>query len=164
MNNNESRHKKTDKTIAWKALEYEYVEKTPDWYWIVGTLGLLVAGVSYFIGNWSFAILVVLSTLMFMFLAARRPGWVTVKLSNKTLTTNGHNKPLKQFNEFNIDEERNKLLLHREGSYKPAVIVPLPPQAPTDKIINLLEDELDMTQNEQLLEPSLEVILNRLGF
>ena len=163
-NNPRPQDKKQDKTIAWKALEYEYVEKTADWYWIVGTVGVLIATASYFVGNWSFAILVILSTIMFMFLATRRPGWVTVKLTSKTISLNDRTKYLKHFNEFNIDEERHKLLLHTQGSYKPATIVPLPPNAPTDKIITLLEDELDMEQNEQLLEPYLEVILHRLGF
>lgn len=156
--------KKQDKTIAWKALEYEYVEKSADWYWIVGTIGALVTAISYFIGNWSFAILVVISTIMFMFLATRRPGWITVKLNHKTISINNRNKYLKHYDEFNIDEERNKLLLHHTQSYKPALIIPLPPDAPTDKIITLLEDELDMEQNEELLEPYLEVILHRLGF
>lgn len=156
--------KKKEKTIAWEAYEFEYIPKTVDWYWVVGSVGALIALGSYFLGNWSFALLVIVSTITLMLLSVRRPGLVRVKLNHKTISLNDRTYYLKKFDTFNIDEERSKLLLHAKTTYKPVTVIPLPPQAPSDKITNLLEDHLDMEINPSLAEPLFEVIMHRWGF
>ena len=164
MKEKKAHSKKNNKTLAWEALEFEYVEKSVDWYWVVGFIGALVAGASLYLGNWSFAILAVLSTLVLIYLSRRQPRLIQVKLNNKTISLNERVYYLKKFDTYNIDEERSHLILHAKTTYRPITMVPLPPNAPSNKIIEILEDERGMEVDMELREPLLEIILHRWGF
>lgn len=163
---NKSNSKKKDKIIAWQTPEYEYIEKTKDWYWVVGAIGVLVSIGSFWIGNWSFGSLVVLVTLVLIYLAMRKPGIVQVKFNTtkKTISVESKIYYLKNYQAFNISEYSGDLLLQSTKTLAPLSTIPLPEDAPSEKIIDVLEDELDFVQDETLQEPFLEIIMHRLGF
>ncbi|MFW0871287.1 MAG: hypothetical protein ACKKL4_02435 [Patescibacteria group bacterium] len=155
-----------DKIIAWEAPEYQYVQKTKDWFWVVGSIGIFVSIGSFWMDNWSFAILVLLATIILIYLAIRKPRAVNIKLNvnKKIITINKAPYYLSNYKAFNISEYSGNLLLQSKKKFAALTIIPLPEQAPIEKITTILEDDLNFAQDESLHEPLLEVILGRLGF
>jgi hypothetical protein len=163
---NKTPQKTKDKIIAWEAPEYEYVEKTKDWFWVVGSIGALVSIGSFWMGNWSFATLVVLATIVMIYLAIRKPNIIQVQFhtGKQTITVDKTVHHLKDFQAFTISEYSGNLLLQSNNKFAPLKVIPLPQDAPSTKIIDTLEDDLEFTRDESLHEPMLEIILHRLGF
>ena len=163
MNEKKSTSKK-DKIIAWQAPEFQYIHKNVDWYWVVGSIGLLLTIGTYMTGNWSLALLIFISTIVLTYISGHKPRMFTMSLSKKTIEIENNIYYLKNFAAYNIDEDRDKLLLKSHKEYKPLTIAPLPHDAPKDKIIQLLEDEVGLELNTALSEPVIDIIMHRLGF
>jgi|GEM_PF-5600267 len=161
---NTSSKTKSDRTIVWSAPEFQYIHSTINWFWAVGTLGLLISLGSYISGNWSFAILFFLSTVMLMVFANRKPNTVTVTLNKNHITIDEKKYSLKKFDAYNIDEVRDKLLLRSEKLYHTLTIIPIPHDAPKSKITQMFEEETDMEQEDSLSEPLIDIVMHRLGF
>ena len=153
-----------EKTLAWSAPEFQYIHNSVNWYWIVATIGLLFTIGAIVAGNWSFAILLSLSTFMLMVLSTMRPKMINTSLNKKQIIINSKGYSLKSFDSYRIDEERDKLLLRSKKIYHPLTVVPLPHDAPKSKIETLLDEETDLELDEELSEPLLDILMHRFGF
>ena len=59
--------------IKWSALEYEFHEKTPEWYWALGIITAALVLAAVILHNFLFAVLVVLAGFSVGLYGTRRP-------------------------------------------------------------------------------------------
>jgi hypothetical protein len=75
--------KSSQPLIRWEALEYEYIPKSNNWFWVIGIIagGLSIA--SILLGNFLFAILVVVAGFAIILLGAKKPKRVTFSFTSR---------------------------------------------------------------------------------
>ena len=151
------------RTLRWQAYEFEHLDKSADWYWIIGTV--LIAGSlwAFLVGNWTLGALLVVITVSAFILGSRKPQFVDITLNQNVLTVGANKFPMEHYNSFRIKEETSHLILRHTKNYYPVLVVPIPPDKPTGKIRIILEDELELTEDEELDEPLLEQVATKIG-
>lgn len=60
--------------FAWKAKEFEDFEKNNDWYWTVGLIGLVGAGIAFWQDSFSFAVLILVCAFTLIVFANTKHG------------------------------------------------------------------------------------------
>lgn len=53
----------SEESLSWQALEYEHKPKTADWFWILGTVVFLGAGLAFYFNNFFFAVFILIAGL-----------------------------------------------------------------------------------------------------
>jgi hypothetical protein len=66
--------------IEWSAPEYEYHEKTSDWFWALGVITLALFLSAIFLGSFLFGLLVLLAGFSLALYGARKPNVVNFKI------------------------------------------------------------------------------------
>ena len=112
--------------LSWQVDTHEHKERSTDWYWALGLLSLVGAGLSIFFGNILLAIILVLGGGSIGFLAARGPREHKVALDQKGLTLDGTLYPYKNISSFWVEETSTpRLLVSTSGVLHPQLVVPL---------------------------------------
>ncbi len=77
--------KKTDtqNELAWRAAEYQYVEKDTTWYFIIVAAALILTILSLIQKNFFFAVFVIIAAAMIIFFARRKPQVVDFRITEK---------------------------------------------------------------------------------
>src|SRR3989338_698485 len=71
--------------LIWDAPEYEYYEKTTDWYWWVGLIAVILLGIGVWQKSFLFAVLVLLSWFTIALYAVRKPQLITCAIAERGL-------------------------------------------------------------------------------
>jgi len=100
-----------DKIIEWETLEHPYYEKTQDWFWIVGIVGLTAAFLSFLLNNLLLAIILFLATIAIILHGRRVPDVITVKITGNGIHIGTEFIPFTRIKSFSIDEEESLPLL-----------------------------------------------------
>jgi hypothetical protein len=150
-------------TISWEAFEHPHIEKKSDWYWALGIVALVGAGVSIFFGNILFALVIALSATLMGVVSSRQPSIVPYAITPRGMRIDDRLYPYATLASFCIDEESPagpQLLLKSSGMLRPLLIIPLPEEA-VEEIDTILAERLP----EEHLEESLSHrLLEFLGF
>ena len=152
----------TREPISWETAEHAYNEKTNDWYWIVGVIGLTVAIVAYLFGNAMFGAVMIVGTLTIMIHGAKRPKVIKVELTGNGVRVGSHFYPYNQMKAFSLDEESDPqvLVLDIKSPLFRDIHLFIN-NIPADHIREFLLDHLD----EKYHEPSFtEGLIHYLGF
>ena len=82
-------------TFSWSSIEYEYEVRSTDWYWYVGTAGVVFAGLAVYFSNTLFGIVILLAAGSLILFANKQPQPVDItidmhgiRLSNDLYTWN----------------------------------------------------------------------------
>ncbi len=113
--------------ISWHVQTHEHRERSSDWYWALGLLGLVGAGLSIFFGNVLLAIILVVGAGSIGLLAARGPREHEVKIDRRGITLDGTLYPYPAVQSFWVEEEAGepKLFLTTNNLLMPHISVPL---------------------------------------
>lgn len=116
--------------FSWEGKEYEFRDKSADWYWAVGILGGAAAVVAVLFGNILFAIVIALMTAVFCLLAAKHPETHSFQLTNKGLVIDSLLYPYETLHSFSILEyidplKAPTLSIHTKKILNPHIIIPL---------------------------------------
>lgn len=112
--------------LSWQVTTHEHKERTPDWYWTLGLLILVGAGLSIFFGNILLAVILLLGGGSLGYLVARGPREHTVKLDQKGVVLDGTLYPYKNIHSFWVEEHSEpRLLLTTSGVLHPQLVIPL---------------------------------------
>lgn len=147
--------------LMWEAVEFEYKEKTKDWYWVVWILGISGVVAAYMVGNYTFGFLLILITISVTLLGLRKPEMVQVKMNEKGLVIKEKAYPFSKMESFNINKEDYKLIIKRDSNVMPVLVVPLNPNIKTESLSNFLSNFIKL--DEDLHEPFFEVLSEKLG-
>jgi len=152
--------------LHWKVLEYKHREKSTDWYWTVGLIGLCIAIAAFFFKNNLFGILILLSTGILLSSASRKPEVIICEISDRGVRAGKLFYPFENLETFNIDidhsgNEEHQLLLKSKKLLSPLIIVPADSIDP-DMIKQFLTKKLKV--EEGLSEHEASKVMKHLGF
>ena len=61
------------KEIRWRALEFEYHHKSVSWYWLTAIIAIILVAVALWLGNFLFALFVIIAETLIVFWGYRKP-------------------------------------------------------------------------------------------
>ncbi|HEY4504544.1 MAG TPA: hypothetical protein VJI73_02105 [Candidatus Paceibacterota bacterium] len=157
-----AKEKKQEKKLEWQALEHAYYEKTSDWYWIVGVVGVTASLLAFLFSNAILGLLLLVGTITVLIHGGRIPGVVKVELQERGVRIGSAFYPYSNLTAFSLNEEHDPLILVLDckAFLTPDIRIFIEEVAVED-IRDFLLDHLD----EKYHEPSLaEGLIHYLGF
>lgn len=149
--------------IVWEAPEHHHVDKSSDWFWVLGIIALCGAVAAFFLGNFLFALVVLLGAGVMALRAVKPPEIVTFMVGNKGVRAGEKLFTYSALESYFIDEEDEKgpqLLLKAKSMYSPLIVMPIPEEY-LDEIEDILRERLP---EEELQEPLGHKLLEMFGF
>ena len=148
--------------IAWDALEYEYREKSADWFWAVGVIALAAAVTAAILGNVLFAVLIVVGAAALAIHAVREPLVVHFAISERGVSVGKTLYPWKTLDSFWVEtrDGNPRIIMKSQKVFMPFLVIPLGDTNPADAHEILLA-HLD---EEEHVEPVSQRIMEILGF
>ncbi len=150
--------------IEWRAHEYVHVEKTPDWYWALGLIGVAAAIAAIVMGDVLFAILILLAAFVLAIYANRQPNVVRFAVTQRGVRIDDELYPYNTLDSFAIDEvspnHTPKLILKPKRIFASLIIIPVEEVDPDD-VHDFISDFL---LEEEHVEPLSHHVMQWLGF
>ncbi len=128
-----------DSGISWHVETHEHRDRSPDWYWGLGLMVLAGAGLSVFLGNILFAVILLLGAGSLATLLLRGPREHKVSIDGRGLSLDGTMYRWKSVESFWVDERKAQLLVTTEGIIHPQLIVPLGDRTRAQNVRNYLK-------------------------
>ncbi|RJQ32016.1 hypothetical protein C4572_01595 [Candidatus Parcubacteria bacterium] len=113
--------------FKWSAPEYEHHEKTPEWYWALGIIIVALTFAAVILGNFLFAVLVVLSGFLLAIFGARKPNLVDIELNPGGITIGNRELTYENLNAFWVEygPGRKELLLDSKKTFATHIVIQL---------------------------------------
>ena len=122
-----AKDEKKHQTVIWHGYEYEYREKTRDWYWvlIIIAFGLVVAAALF--GNYLFAVLIAVASFSLLVHGAQKPSLKEFRVDEKGIKVGGKLYRHENIETFWINEKASppELYLEIKRLAFPVITVPL---------------------------------------
>ncbi|MES2213854.1 MAG: hypothetical protein V4465_00470 [Patescibacteria group bacterium] len=149
--------------IEWDAHEYEHKERSEDWFWAVGIITVAVAVASIVLGNYIFAVLVLLSAFSLALFINRLPDHVHIVVDEEGVSKENVKYLYSTLRSFWIDTDHphKKIILRSKKMFMPLIIVPLGENIDWERLEKTL---LRFLPAEYHKLPFAEVVLEYLGF
>ena len=116
-----------EETISWEVLTHVHRERTNDWYWALGLIAVVAAGLSIWLGNLLFGILILLCAGSIGALAMRGPREHSVEINSRGISVDGTLYPYRTLKSFWVDAnpEYPRLFITTGGIITPHMALPL---------------------------------------
>jgi hypothetical protein len=123
-----------ESVLRWETHEYTYTEKSTDWYWTVGIITLILAGLSVYFGNALFAIVLLLGILTLVIFASRHPEIVLHEINDRGIEVGHTLYPYDTLSSFfveHLEHRPGKIILASKKVLMPHIAVSLGDIDPT---------------------------------
>lgn len=151
--------------IRWTGYEFEYKEKTNDWFWAVGILVVSISIISFIYDNAIFGLFILLAGVMIFMTAKRPPRLIDYELTDKGLMINDKTYSHMDFRAFCVTEGKYsapKLLLRASKIVNPILVITIETDyVEADVVRDFL---LDYIPEEKIDEPLSLRFMEFLGF
>lgn len=150
-------------TISWQGYEYDYHEKSSDWFWALGIIALSSAVTAIIFKNILFALLILIGAFTVALFAAKRPHLVHFEIQKRGVVIDETVYPYKTLESFWIDEDEyghHSLLLKSQRFVMPHIVIPLP----EDLVEDIRSVLLTKLEEEEMEEPVFHRLLEFFGF
>lgn len=147
--------------LTWQAHEYEWKERSVDWFWTVGLVGVAALVLAILVHDTLFGILIFCSFGFLAYLSIRKPDILTVTLTDKSITIGENVMPFKTLKQFYIVTETNtpSLLLMTNRFFIPMITVPLENVDPAEVRAILVQS----VEEKEMQESRSHTMLERIG-
>lgn len=148
--------------IRWQGYEYEFSEKSADWFWALGIIAVSSAITAIIFKNLLFALLILIGALTLALFAARRPHLTHFEVSKRGVAVDRILYPYKTLEAFwiNHDDEEPKVIISSDKFLMPYIVIALD-GVDTEALQTILREHLP---EEELTEPISHKILEFFGF
>ncbi len=152
-----------DQKISWEALEYEHRERTPDWYWVLGLISLVLVISAVVYKNFLFAVLVVVGAFTMALYASRKPRLIKFEIGPKGVTIKNTTYLYGHLHSFCPRENARgkKIIFQSQKAVMPHFSVPVPESVNFEEVKSFLAKHLP---EEDHPESFSEAVMDRLGF
>ncbi len=152
------------RSVYWEAPEHNHIEKTSDWYWILGIVAIAGSVTSIIISNnVLFSIVILLGAMTMVITAHRQPHIIPFEVSTRGIRIRQTLYPYSTLESFFLDEDAPsgpQLLVKSKKLFAPLLILPIP-----EEYIHLIEDILTVRlREEHMEEPFAHRLLEYFGF
>ena len=151
------------RSITWEAYPHHHIERSSDWFWILGIVTLAITIASIVLGNVLFGILIFIAGLVSALQAMHPPQLVPFAVTSRGVQADDKIYPYATLESFYIDDEHRhgpQLFVKSERFFMPLIIIPLPEEY-VDDIEDLVASRLP---EEHLEEPFAHILLELVGF
>ena len=151
------------KSITWEAPEHHHVEKSPEWFAVVGILTLAATAGAFMVGNLLFAVLLLLMGLVASLATLRTPEIIPYAVTARGVRVDDRLYPYTTLESYYIEEDDPKgpqLLIKGERLIMPLIVIPLPEEE-VDEVEDLISQKLP---EEHLEESFFAKLMEFLGF
>ncbi len=153
----------TAHAVYWEAPEHEHIEKSSDWYWILGILAIAGSLTSIILGNVLLGILIPLAAFVMVLVSHRHPRTISFEVSARGVRVHDTLYPYATLESYYLDETNHidpQLILKSKKLFVPLIIIPIP-----DEYINEIERLVSARlPEEHLEEPFSHKLLEFFGF
>ncbi len=151
--------------ISWEALEYEHREKSRDWYWAIGVISISMATIAAMLGNYVFAIVILVSGFALGVSSSRKPNLVQFELKKTGIAIDGKFTPYGSLKSFWVENNIHhdgvsKLIFKQRHGNAHLIVIPIEDVHPED----VRDYLLDMILEEEMNEPLSQRIAEYFGF
>ena len=153
-----------ENTISWRGYEYDYHEKSGDWFWALGIIALSSTVTAIIFGNILFALLILIGAFTIALFAAKIPHLIHFEINKRGIAIDDILYPFKTLESFWIDEdkyEHHTIIIKSQRAIMPYIIIPLDKSIEFEDVRNILLTKLE---EEELHEPISHRILEFFGF
>ena len=151
--------------IRWSGFEFEYREKTADWFWAVGIIVVSLAVIAIIYDNALFGVFIAIAGVMLIMTGRKEPRILDYELTEKGLLINDTLYPHIHFYSFWVAESKYaapKLLLRTDKWTNPVLAITIETDyVDADRVRDFLLDYVP----EEKIEESLSLkVMEFLGF
>ncbi|MEK7182472.1 MAG: hypothetical protein AAB334_02680 [Patescibacteria group bacterium] len=146
--------------INWSALEFEYTEKSVDWFWTVWIISVGLAVLSIFLDNLLFAIIVILGAFTLSLQSVKKPRMINFEISEEGIIIDKKLYLYNTLESFWIINKEKKAIVKSKKLVVPFLILPLENIDPK----YLREYLIKYLKEEEMSEPMAHTIMEKLGF
>ncbi len=146
----------------WSAPEYTHIPKNTDWFWSIGLVALVGAGLAVWFHNYIFAIFILLSGASLIMTGIHHPLEVEFEISTAGLRINKDTYSYKKIKGYKMTRGSPyaKLLVETDKYFIPVLTIPVP-----EEYAQEVNDELMKVLPLLELEESASMIfMEKLGF
>jgi hypothetical protein len=149
---------------TWNAYEYHHTEKSRDWFLGLGIIAATIAIISIIIGNWVFAIFILVAAFALALFAHRPPRIITIHLGMSGILVEKRLYEFKEIESFWVDVEENpahpKIIFKSKKMFMPYILIPIGDMDPND-IADFLAELMPEVEHK---EPLLHRLAEDFGF
>lgn len=147
--------------FLWEALEYPHKERSVDWFWGLGLIAIVIAGISIFQGNALFAVLVITGALAVGVMALRTPKPIIYRINDKFIEIDNKKLWYPDIESFYLSERGDsvKLIIASKHLFSTYIVIPVFDHD-GDVLRAFLRRKIPEVPHE---EPFLHVLIERLG-
>jgi hypothetical protein len=153
------------KKITWEALDHIPVEKSDDWFWVIGIIAIGGAILAIYFNNILFAILILIGTFTIFIQSNSEPQIEKYEINRKGLVVGSRLYPHSTLESYYVIDEdgwdRDRILFKSTKMFMPLIIVPLGEGNNPEEVNDFLIEYLN---EEHLEESTIEKISILLGF
>ncbi len=154
-----------EEKLTWRTYEFDFKEKTGDWFWAVGIITVAVATISVIYNNILFAIFTVIAGAMIAHNGKREPNFLKIKIDTKGLYINDLLYPYQNIKTFWVEENKwgpPKLILRIDRLVNPIMVIAVETdEVDAETVRNYL---LSFVVEEKIHEPISQRIMEYFGF
>lgn len=137
-----------NESLTWTTCELKGRRRTPDWYWILGIIGITLIILSILFGNVLFGVVIATGALAIVLVTLREHEEFTFTLSDRGLQINSILYPFENMISFSIleyidPETPPTLSIHTRSILSPHLVIPLVGVDPID-VYEILEAHVDV--------------------
>ena len=134
--------------VNWEAQECIQLDRSKKWYVALGLVSIVLAGLSIWLGEWSFAVLVILAAVALVIYTVRPPRILHYSLSDTGLVEEGKTYSLDEYRSFGVIKVGTKqyaIALTPKKKLRPRNLVYFPRESGED-IVDFLGMRLPMEE------------------
>lgn len=144
--------------FSWEAPEYEYREKSTDWFWAFGIFAVSAAVAAFIVSNILFGVLILIGAFVLSIFAARKPEIIHFEINEKGIVIDKIIYPYKNLESFTVNE--GVLLVKTKKKLMQLLIIPL--RVSNEQVHDFLLENIK--EDEDLEIPFSQTIMEAIGF
>jgi hypothetical protein len=151
------------RSIGWEAPEHRHIEKTTDWFWVVGIIAVSGSVVSIILDDVLFSIVILLGATTMILFSHHKPKLLSFEVSVRGIRIGKTLYSYDSLEQYSIDEEapeEPQLIVRSKHMFMPLLIMPLPEEY-IDDIDAILSERLPEVH---MHEPLSHRLLEFFGF
>lgn len=155
--------------IVWEEYNHMYYEKDKDWKWSVAIISSTIVLISFMFNNITFGMLIIISTLVLLINAFKRPELIRFEINTTGIRANQNSWSFSDINSFWIEDNRayhipSRILFKTNNMIDSILIFTLPIDISHKDIHDIHEELVKILPEESMSETIFQKILEYLGF
>lgn len=135
--------------FSWDAREYEQHERTPRWYIIMISIGILLVVYGIFSDNFLFSLIIILAAIILFLQSRQAPQNVSLAITELGVSVGGRFYPYAELGDFYViytPGTTKMLYIETKSLFRPKLRMPLEDQNPLEireVLLDVLDENLD---------------------